>query len=74
MTSRRQRMDCEIAFKNDGDLSLGMMSLPSEREVTVGFNEAFKFLQTKAEKVESEDDVIDTGMKKILLELMEDQR
>ena len=53
---------------------MAIMSQLSDRYVTREFNHAFQFLQIKAEKVEIEDDVIDTGLKKILLDLFEDQR
>ena len=55
-------------------MSMAVMSQLSDRYVTREFNHAFQFLQTKAEKVEIEDDVIDTGLKKLLLDLFEDQR
>ena len=38
------------------------------------FNQAFQFVQTKAEKVSADDDAIDSNLKKVLLDLMDDQR
>ena len=46
-------------------MSMADMSQISDRYVTREFNHAFQFLQNKAEKVETEDDLIDTGLKKI---------
>ena len=50
------------------------MSLMSDSYVTREFNQAFHFLQKKAEKVSADDDAIDNNMKRLLSGMMEDQR
>ena len=46
----------------------------SDSYVTREFNQAFKFLQAKAEKVNADDDAVDSNLKRLLSDMMEQQR
>ena len=50
------------------------MSMLSDSYVTREFNQAFKFLQAKAEKVNADDDAVDSNLKRLLSDMMEQQR
>lgn len=51
--------------------SIMNMSILSDSYVTREFNQAFKFLQTKAEKVNADDDAVDSNLKRLLSDMME---
>ena len=60
------------APQHEGDMSSIMnMSILSDSYVTREFNQAFKFLQTKAEKVNADDDAVDSNLKRLLSDMME---
>lgn len=60
------------ASQHEGDMSSIMnMSILSDSYVTREFNQAFKFLQTKAEKVNADDDAVDSNLKRLLSDMME---
>ena len=56
------------------NLSLVMSQQANDSYVTREFNHAFQFLQTKALKVSADDDVIDNNMKRMLRDLIDEQR
>ena len=56
------------------NLSEIMSRYSSDSYVALKFDETFQFLQVKAEKVSADDDVIDNKMKRLLIDLMNEQR
>jgi len=72
VNSIRLRAGARQASQNEGDMSMANMSVISDSYVTREFNQAFSFLQAKAEKVSADDDAIDSNLKRCLLDLMDD--